>query len=170
MATTKKITPVTRVAVKSKPSSKEPVLIIGGEYGYGDYNEYDSDYNEDGSVASGILINGREVGCFNFKIHKMLSSCSVLDIGDFSFVKPTATSGVKQEMIDDLVNGTLNKLIEENTTGAGKVVKCRTIMFTLIESQRELRTIVNKNPNFTLVKSFVNSNSNNTNYLYVSNN
>jgi hypothetical protein len=170
MATTKKVTPVTRVAVKSKPSSKEPVLVIGGDYGYGDYDNYNSDYDEDGSVSSGIVIDKREVGSFNFEIQRMPHSCSILDIGDFGFVKPNTTSSVKEEMVEDLVNLTLNKLLEEITEVSGKKGLCRTVMFTLIETQRELRRIVNKNPNFTLVKSFVNSNSKNTNYLYVSNN
>jgi hypothetical protein len=127
------------------------------------YEIHKDDYDE--NVTGSVTVKNSTFG-FQFETSDVPHCCGMSELGAF-YIRGNSTTITRPTKVE-LVKRMLDRIIEENTSGR----TCRTLFFTTINNEacNLVDEAVAAGAPFTLVKTFVNSNSSSTNRLYVSNN
>lgn len=127
--------------------------------------EITTDINSDYSEVS-ITPSKGATASFNLGMEGTPFCCGLREIGSFSY---NSSRAVPESEVIKGVAQMLEELLEDNASVRGEVL---TILFTLVDSAPcdIVKAALKLRPElFTLVKTFVNSNSGRLNELYVSN-
>ena len=129
-----------------------------------------SDINEMGDIDEGAdpvfsISSDKSKFTFGLSISEDDNCCGLYSLGDFSIHRDSTNIPEKEKI--ELVKEAFSRLIEKSKNGNGEF----TLFLTLIKSKpcSYVKEALKDGSLFTLVKTFKNKNSGNTNDLYVSN-
>lgn len=155
---------LSRSAAKTAPKATTPKI----EKRFGELNCYNSN---DNLISSSIVIvsikSNNSIFKFKFSVEEDSFCCGMRSLGDFSIIENEGNFSEKEKI--KFLKEVFEKLIDSTTKERNSSEL--TFMLTLINNSscNLLRKVFSDGKIFTLVKTFVNSNSGNKNEIYISN-